>query len=401
MHTTDSRVLVAELATVLEGRIDDLAAAMSRTTYENIEFYRAAVVGPEDLHASMRLNVGYILRHLTDPASSSVDLDGPTSTGRRRAQQNAPLPEVLRAYRLGFQYLWDQLLGEARQVGGEAPDALLDAASHIWGLADVYSSALTDAYRQACAERMVETDRRRSALVGELIDGPSLSTDTVWEIARMLDIPFQGTFLVVTAAGLSSGEPPLPGLDHRLGILGIASAWRALRGSETGVLSCPPRLPVDQALDAVRAVATSPVGISPVYDRLDQTNRALRYAQVAAESLPVGAPAVRQLEDTPFTELVMNNLESTQRAVRRVLGGVLSLPEEDRTTLLATARAWLEAHGSAAEAGRALYCHQNTVRYRMHRLEEFLRGSLDDPKIVAELSMALDAVGTFPMLLDR
>ncbi|MFF5422383.1 helix-turn-helix domain-containing protein, partial [Streptomyces misionensis] len=72
----------------------------------------------------------------------------------------------------------------------------------------------------------------------------------------------------------------------------------------------------------------------------------------------------------------------------------------DRTTLLATARGWLEAHGSAAEAGRRLFCHQNTVRYRMHRLEEFLRGPLDDPKIIAELSMALDAVGTFPMLLE-
>jgi DNA-binding PucR family transcriptional regulator len=52
-------------------------------------------------------------------------------------------------------------------------------------------------------------------------------------------------------------------------------------------------------------------------------------------------------------------------------------------------------------AAGALFCHQNTVRYRMHRLEEYLRGSLDDPKIVAELAMALDAVGTFPMLLDQ
>ncbi|GAA2065420.1 hypothetical protein GCM10009801_10740 [Streptomyces albiaxialis] len=87
--------------------------------------------------------------------------------------------------------------------------------------------------------------------------------------------------------------------------------------------------------------------------------------------------------------------------MHRILGGVLSLPEDDRTTLLATARAWLEAHGSAAEAGRALYCHQNTVRYRMHRLEEFLRGPLDDAKVIAELSTAPDAVGTFPILLER
>ncbi|MGA5065590.1 PucR family transcriptional regulator [Streptomyces exfoliatus] len=401
MHVTEPRRLVAELATTLAGRVDSLAAAMSELTYENIEFYRTMVVRPEDLHASMRHNVNYIVEHLADPHSSSVDLSGPTETGRKRALQNAPLPEVLRAYRLSFRYFWEQLLDEARSVGGDAPEALLDAASHVWELADVYSSAFTDAYREALSERMVETDRRRSALVAELIEGPSLSSDTVWEVARMLDFPFQGTFLVVTAEGATAGDPPLPGLDARLRALDAGSAWRAQPGSETGVLSCPQRQPVERILDTVRAVATSRVGVSPVYDRLDQTGRALRYAQVALESLPPGAAAVRQLDDTPLTELVMNNLETTQRAVNRILGGVLSLPEDDRTTLLATAQAWLEAHGSAAEAGRALYCHQNTVRYRMHRLEEFLRGPLDDPKVVAELSMALDAVGTFPTLLER
>ena len=297
--------------------------------------------------------------------------------------------------------LWEQLLDEARKAGGETPGALLDAASHIWELADVYSSALTDSYRQTCAERMVETDRRRSALVGELIDGPAAGGDTVWEIGRVLGFPFRGAFLVVTAVALTPDEAPLPGVDGRLRALDVSSAWRAQRGSETGVLSCPPRQPVRRILDAVGAGAASRVGVSPLYDRLDRTGHALRYAQVAAESLPPEAAAVRQLDDTPLTELVMNNLETTQRAVHRILGGVLSLPEEDRTTLLATARAWLEAHGSAAEAGRALYCHQNTVRYRMHRLEEFLRGSLDNPKIIAELSMALDAVGTFPMLLEH
>ncbi|NML51640.1 PucR family transcriptional regulator [Streptomyces sp. R302] len=373
---------------------------MSELTYENIDFYRSMVVGPEDLHASMRLNVAHTLAHLTDPASTAVDLTGPTETGRKRALQNAPLPEVLRAYRISFRYFWEQLLDAAREAGGDAPDALLETASHIWELADVYSSALTDAYRETCAERMVETDRRRSALVSELIDGPSPSSDTVWEVARMLDFPFLGRFLVVTAEVPDGGASPLPGLDRRLRALDVGAAWRAQPGSEIGVLSCPPRQSVDEVLAAVRAVATGRVGVSPLYERLDQTSRGLRYAQVAAESLPDGTPAVRQLDDTPLTELVMNNLETTQRAVQRILGGVLSLPEEDRTTLLATARAWLEAHGSAAEAGRRLFCHQNTVRYRMHRLEEFLRGPLDDPKIIAELSMAVDAVGTFPMLLE-
>ncbi|UGQ11859.1 helix-turn-helix domain-containing protein [Yinghuangia sp. ASG 101] len=401
MPRTTPRPLVADVAKMLIGRRDPLITAMCQNLYDSIEFYRMTVVQPQDMHASMCQNVDYILDHLADPCGVTIDLTGPTTTGRRRAQQDAPLPEVLRAYRLCFQYIWDELLVEARKLAGDAPDAMLEAATYIWGLADQYSSALTDAYRETCAERMVEADRRRSALVAQLIDGPSADSATVWEVARMLDFPFLGTFLVVTTEGLAAGDPPLPGLDGRLRALDVGSAWRAQPGSDTGVLSCPRRLPVARVMDAVRDVATNRVGVSPVFNRLDQTGRALRYAQVALESLPSGGAAVRQLDDTPLTELVMNNLETTQRAVHRILGGVLSLPDEDRTTLLATARAWLDAHGSAVEAGRTLYCHQNTVRYRMHRLEEFLRGPLDDPKIIAELSMALDAVSTFPTLLER
>lgn len=137
-----------------------------------------------------------------------------------------------------------------------------------------------------------------------------------------------------------------------------------------------------------------------MYRQLDHTPQALRYAQVAMESLTPPAPAVRQLDDTPLTELVMNNRDTTRRAVNRVLGSLLSLPEDERTMLLTTARAWLRAHGSAAVTAQTLHCHQNTVRYRMHRLEEHLRGPLTDPRVVAELSLALDAVGTFPSLLE-
>ncbi|MFI0976200.1 helix-turn-helix domain-containing protein [Streptomyces sp. NPDC021093] len=401
MYATAPRLLVSELAKTLVGRIDTIAAEMAELTYENVALYRTLVIGPDDLRASMRHNFLNSLGHLADPHSSSLDLSGPAATGRKRALQNVPLPEILHAYRLGARYLWEQLLHEARELGGDAPEALLETAAHVWEISDAQSTAVTDAYRESLAERMIEIDRRRSALVGELIDGPSSNGDTVWEIARMLDFPFQGAFLVVTAEGITTSDPTLPGLDSRLRALDVGSAWRAQPGSETGVLSCSPQQPLERILDAVRSAATGRVGISPLYDRLDQTDRALRYAQVALESLAPGVAAVRQLDDTPLTELVINNLQTTQRAVNRILGSVLSLPEDDRTTLLATARAWLEARGSAAAAGRALYCHQNTVRYRMNRLEEFLRGPLDDPKIVAELSMALDAVGTFPTLLEH
>jgi len=73
-------------------------------------------------------------------------------------------------------------------------------------------------------------------------------------------------------------------------------------------------------------------------------------------------------------------------------GKVLDLPAQDRSSLLSTLRAWFDAGGSAVETGKRIYCHPNTVRYRLRRLQEHTGRSLDDPKAVAELLAALDAL---------
>jgi hypothetical protein len=95
------------------------------------------------------------------------------------------------------------------------------------------------------------------------------------------------------------------------------------------------------------------------------------------------------------------HLETTRRFVVRVLGKALALPKDDRATLMATAEAWIAARGSAAEAGRVLYCHENTVRHRLHRLEGHLGVALDDPRNLADLTTALEAIRTFPQLGTR
>jgi DNA-binding PucR family transcriptional regulator len=118
------------------------------------------------------------------------------------------------------------------------------------------------------------------------------------------------------------------------------------------------------------------------------------------ESLPAGQPGARQLDDPPLGELVMGSFETTRRVVQRILHGVLALPADERDTLLSTAEVWLGAGGSAAEAGRIMYCHENTVRYRLHKLEQYLGRPLDDPTAIAELTTALHGLRTFPALRD-
>ena len=388
---------VARLAEVLRGRLDALVDELTALIGQEIDIYGAGgMVDSSELRRSVQHNFTYMLGQLA--TAEPADLTAPRHTGRRRAEASAPLPEILRAYRLGFAFLWEALLAEARRSGEAATRALVDTAAIVWSLADDYSQALTESYREAVAEAMQAADRHRSAVVQALVTGEVSAEATVWEIAKVLGMPFEGTFLVVVAESAAIGGEPLAGVESRLRAFDATSAWRLQPDFEVGVISCGRTNP-DKILDVLGVAAPGRVGVSPPYPTLDKTTHAMRLAQVAMESLPAGQPAVRQFEDTPLGSLVAADPDAARLLVERVLGRLITLPDEERTTLLSTVEAWLDARGSAAEAGRVLYCHPNTVRYRLHRIEEHTGRSLDDPRAVAELTTALHALRIFPGLL--
>jgi DNA-binding PucR family transcriptional regulator len=73
-----------------------------------------------------------------------------------------------------------------------------------------------------------------------------------------------------------------------------------------------------------------------------------------------------------------------------VLGPLDELPPEERTILLDTFRAWVAAGGSANDTAAKIFCHPNTVRHRLHRIEEVTGRSLSRPKDTAELCLAFE-----------
>jgi DNA-binding PucR family transcriptional regulator len=66
------------------------------------------------------------------------------------------------------------------------------------------------------------------------------------------------------------------------------------------------------------------------------------------------------------------------------------LADNERDILFDTFRVWLENDGSLRSAGELLFCHPNTVRYRLHRIEQRTGRSLTRPRDVAELSLAFE-----------
>lgn len=374
-----------------DAQIHELVDCVVAHIHARIAVYRDEVVPPQELRRSADLNVRYILAHLRDP-SRDRDLEAPRETGRRRAREGVPLPEVLGAFRLAFSCTWTALAERVRRTGDPAlADALLTATGTVWELADEYALAATEAYREVAAEMLISHQHRRAAVVDALLRGLRVQDVSPDEIARILSLPVDPDLLVVVAEPRGAFDEGLPAIESRLGDHGIVSAWRLSPARQTGLLALR-RGQREQALLLLRAAATTRAGVSPVFRCLADTPRSMVLADTALCGLPTGTAQVAEFPDDALAGLVAQDPDESGRLALAVLGPVLELPADDRDVLVETLTVWFDCARSAERAAEALVCHPNTVRYRLRRLEELTGRSPADPWEGAELAVALQAL---------
>ncbi len=390
-----SRGALAQLAEWADARLDRLTDDVYARILESIELYRTDQPVPhDDLHRCVAHNLRFIVTAIADPRARH-DLTVPAETGRRRAHQGAPLPEVLHAYRIGFATLWDTVVDHTRQSEQPATDALLDASSIIWQLVDEHALAITEAYRAATAELLTTQQRRRSALVEALLTGHPGREGGPWEAATLLGLPADGQLVVVAAETRGLAEESLTGVEQQLAAREIISAWRLCPGLQLGIAS----LHADQCdtlLAVARAAASARTGVSAPYRSLADTPRALRLARAALAAIPAGRAEVRVFSASPLAALMACEPDEGRRLAHQVLGVVLDLQPDDRATLLDTLYAYVNHGGSAERTAQALECHPNTVRYRLRRVQESTGRSLSEPLALAELATAMYALHPEP-----
>ena len=383
---------LSDLAVSVESRLPRLVDAACASIFDRIPAYRdGRVVPAADLRKSVEHNLRSLITAIGDPRAS-LDLRAPQETGRRRAHQGMPLPEVLQAYRLSFATLWDALVEQARlSRPPTAVDTLLTAASMIWQLTDEHALALTEGFRAATAELLLAQQRRRSALVEALLTGHPGPVGSQWEAAALLGLPPDGQVVVVAADTRGLAEESLPDIERRLAASGIVSGWRLTPAQQLGVVSLRPDQ-LDIVLAVLREAVSARTGVSPPYRSLGDTPRALHLAQAALTAIPVGVSEVRLFSPSPLAALMVCEPDEGRRLADKILGAVLGLPTEERAKLLDTFNAYLDNAGSAERAAGVVHCHPNTIRYRLRRLQEITGRSLSDPRDIAELASAAYAL---------
>jgi PucR C-terminal helix-turn-helix domain len=357
-----------------------------------IPCYAAAdVVAPDDLRASVRANVEYILDSLTGTARAN--LSAPDTTGRTRSAQGVPLAEMLTAYRVGVAELWSALVAAARGLPGVPADDVIELAGAVFAAQNTYSDAALAAYRDEAREMLRVRERERAALVEVILTGAA-AKGTLWEVANALRLPLDGAFLVI-AAETEPGHDPIPRAESALAVIDVRSVWRLDAEMSLGVLSLPDRSRNGAVITVLDKHATHRIGASPVFGELHQAGWALQLARLALGSNS-GGTGVAQFRDSPIDILVAAAPHAALETARAVLGGLLELPEEELDLLLGTFEAWVRASGSATVAGAELFCHPNTVRYRLRRIEAGTGRVLANPGDVAEVVTAVRAWRELP-----
>ena len=168
------------------------------------------------------------------------------------------------------------------------------------------------------------------------------------------------------------------------------SAWRMLPDLQVGIVHVKTDKHLASVLALVSRIATTRVGVSTRFNDLRETAQALRYARITLRGRPDPGLRVTQFDGSIIATAAVSAPEVMVKLVTPTIECFAELAHNERDILFDTFRVWVENDGSLRVAGELLFCHPNTVRYRLHRIEQRTGRSLSRPRDVAELCLAME-----------
>ncbi len=360
---------------------------------DNPEWTDYTSVPRADLRDGCRRYLTRILDLLGGTSTDPEHDDVAAAIGKHRAEQGVPLEAMLRTFRLGGGIVWEALLDKAdliEEADSVGPQEIRQAGTAMWTVIDGLSSALVTSYRNTELDQVRRDERRRHALIEDLLAGRAHDAAFAARAARELNLPAQGSYLVVAAR--ANGRPLHAGVDTALSASGIRSVWHDRVDTTIGLVALEHRTD-DVVLRQLRPQVRGRAGVSPAVPGLAQVDSAHALALIALQTLPADTTGLVCLDDRYPEALLVRSPDLTDLLLTHTLGPILNLPARDRDTLLHTLAIWLAENCSAANAAPRLHCHRNTVINRLARMSTLLGRPLDGPHTHLELSLALAALG--------
>ena len=380
---------VADVADAVCRRADELSILLARAITREVRAYGATVAVPFDVVAA---GCASNLRAIFGAIATGGDFNVAPATrlGVERARDGVPLSTVMEAYRVGFRRLWEAIAVEAAARCCVNGDGLRTLTAKLLIAQDLFTDAMAAGYRQEQTRLVVGDETERSRLIDALLHGRLLELCSLWEVADYLRLPTSGPFVVIAADAVGSGADALPDIEAKLRSLDISSAWRRLPDVQVGIVHANTDRHLAAVLALVSRVAVGRVGVSARFGDLRDTARALHQARVTLRGRGDPGSPVSVFDGSILATAAVSAPEVMVDLARPVIQCFADLADEEREILFETFRAWLDHDGSMRTVGELLFCHANTVRYRMHRIEQRTGRSLTRPRDLAELCLAFE-----------
>jgi hypothetical protein len=303
-------------------------------------------------------------------------VDGAYQLGRGEARSGRSVDALLSAYRIGARVAWREMSKTAVRNAVDAA-TLARFAELVFAYIDELSASSVAGHNDELATSGRVRHRLLERLAAHLIDGAvpeavlTAAERADWTLPETLTAVIVPESQVRTVFNAIAGEtlqstdtPPIEGGEGM--VLLLVPDVHGRRRS--GLL---------KALEGIGAVAGP---ARPWLEVRSSYDRALR-----VRALGLGTDSEEHLAELVLTADASALADLRARALAPL--GELSPTSADKLT--ETLRSWLLHHGRRDAVAAELFVHAQTVRYRMGQLREVFGDSLEDPRAVLELTIAL------------
>ncbi|WP_020668682.1 helix-turn-helix domain-containing protein [Amycolatopsis nigrescens] len=282
------------------------------------------------------------------------------------------------AARVGGRVAWRYISPLIKRFGFPVDDVAI-AAEAIFAYVDELSSTAVEGYHEAQTRGSGASELRRRQLLELILTAPESSTLTIASLAKVVDwtVPEQLSVVALrqvepgrgfpaellsgkVLVDLESEQPCLLTADPRRHLSSLEGCWHGWRAAVS---------PSVALADAPAALRTARRALE-LLDADDQ--RPVIWCQDHLATLWLLA------EDFLAAELAKRSLDPFE-----------TLTEKQRDRLSETLLAWLETRGGAPEIAKRLDVHPQTVRARLHQLEQLFGDRLNDPDNRLDMQLAL------------
>ncbi|MCW2687509.1 MAG: hypothetical protein JWR37_2399 [Mycobacterium sp.] len=306
-----------------------------------------------------------------------------------------PIAARVRAVRVraavGVPIIVDGSVRGLAAVGSAEPGPMpADTETLISRFAELIATAVVAGFREEQKRQFLGEASQRPFLIDSLLEGRAIDRWSLWEAASCLRLPASGPFVVIAAEVPALGTEALPEIESKLRSLDVYSAWRLEPDLQIGIVHVNSARHLDETLALVSRLAPDRVGVSSRFDDLRDTPQALHFARVMLRGRPHQASPVAVFDGSILATAAVGAPAVMVKSIGKALKGFDDLPDDEREMLFETFRVWQDSDASVRGAAEVLFCHPNTVRHRLRRIEKRTGRTLSRPKDVAELCLAFE-----------